>query len=105
MPDPTQSTNGTPEPAWKHLESRPRSWRRQLYLKERNMTVGQLVSTVYANKYSVEQACANLELPVEVIQEALDYYQANKALIQEEAAAERQFLKDMGYSLEPRPLS
>src|SRR5437870_2196397 len=99
----TQPT-GMTQRSWKHLEPRPGSWRRQLFVKQRNMTVGQLVSTVFANGYTVEEASRNLDLPVEVIHESLDYYELNKALVQEEAAAERQFLNDAGYSLEPPAL-
>ena len=90
---------------WKHLTSRPDSWRRQYYLKARNMTVGQLVSTMRANKETPEQASEHFELPLEVIQEALLYYEQNKALIQQEAAAERDALAAKGFKLESSPLS
>jgi uncharacterized protein (DUF433 family) len=94
-----------PTSTWKHLEPRPDSWRRQYYLKARNMTVGQLVSTILANKESPEQASEYFELPLEVIQEAILYYERNKALIQQEAAVEREALAAQGFKLEPSPLS
>jgi predicted ribosome quality control (RQC) complex YloA/Tae2 family protein len=90
---------------WEHLAPRADSWRRQYYLKERNITVGQLVSTIRANNYSLETASENLELPVDVLKEALRYYEQNKELIQQEAAAERQALAAKGFKLEPPPLS
>ena len=90
---------------WNHLIVRPSSWRRQLGLKERNMTVGQLVSTIRANRYTPEQASEDLELPLEAIQEALEYYEKNKELIQREAAEERRYLAERGYPLEPKDLS
>ena len=93
-----RSTSGSaemeaPASTWKHLSPRPGSWRRQYYLKERNITVGQLISTIRANKYSLEIASENLELPLDVLQEALLYYEQNKELIQREAAAERKAIK------------
>jgi uncharacterized protein (DUF433 family) len=71
----------------------------QYYLKARNMTVGQLVSTIRTNKETPEQASEYLELPLEAIQEALAYYDQNKALMQQEAAAEREALAAKDSSL------
>lgn len=90
---------------WSHLIARPSKWRRQLGLKERNITVGQLVSTIRANRYTPEEASKDLELPLEAIQEALAYYEQNKELIQSEAAEERRYLAEKGYALEPKDLS
>src|SRR5947209_4322462 len=84
---------------WKHLIARPHQWRRQLSLRARNMTVGQLVSTIRANKLSPEAASDDLELPLEAIREALAYYEENKALIQREANEERRWLAEQGYPL------
>src|SRR5262249_15266931 len=89
------------ERPWQHLVRRPGSWRKQLSLKARNMTVGQLVSTVRANRLTMEEVSTNLDLPCEVIKEALEYYEANRHLIEEEAAAERKWLAERGYPLEP----
>jgi uncharacterized protein (DUF433 family) len=91
-------------PRWKYLIARPHSWRRQLAIKGRNMTVGQLVSTVRANQLTPEQASEDLQLPVEAIQEALAYYAENRELIQMEAAEERRWLAEQGYPLEPKDL-
>lgn len=89
---------------WKHLIARPHPWRRQLSLRERRITVGQLVSTVRANQLTAEQAALDLELPLEAIQEALAYYEQNKELIQREAAEERQRLAAKGHAVEPQNL-
>jgi hypothetical protein len=53
-----------PAPPWKHLVMRRHPWRRQLYIKGRNMTVRQLVGTVQANRFTPEQAAEDLGLPV-----------------------------------------
>jgi uncharacterized protein (DUF433 family) len=94
-----------PERDWKYLVARPHPWRRQLWIKDRNLTVGQLVSTVRANRLSPEQASKDLGLPLEAVLEALAYYDANRDLIQAEAAEERRRLGERGYPLEPRDLS
>src|SRR5216117_1887027 len=96
--------SGKELPRWQYLIARPHRWRRQLSIKGRNMTVGQLVSTVRANRLTPEAAAADLDLPVEAIQEALAYYEANRALIQLEAAEERRWLAEQGYRLEPANL-
>lgn len=90
---------------WKHLIARPDSWRRQLSLRDRNMTVGQLVSTVYASRMTPDQAAEDLDLPLEVIREALAYYEQNKELVQREAEEERRWLRDQGFLREPENLS
>jgi uncharacterized protein (DUF433 family) len=89
---------------WRYLVARPHPWRRQLAVKGRNMTVGQLVSTIQANHLSPEQASADLELPLELIQEAMTYYAENRALIELEAAEDRRRLSERGYPLEPQHL-
>src|SRR5262249_47389115 len=91
-------------PRWKHLEYRPHSWRRQLSLKDRNMTVGQLVYTIRAEKYTPEQASENIELPIGAIYEALAYYAENRALIEHEVNEERRHAKEWGIPLEPEDL-
>jgi uncharacterized protein (DUF433 family) len=90
---------------WRYLVARPHPWRRQLAIKGRNMTVGQLISTIRANRLTPEQACQDLELPLEAIHEAMTYYTENRALIELEAAEERRRLSERGYSFEPQPLS
>ena len=90
---------------WQYLVPRPHPWRRQLAIKGRNMTVGQLVSTVVANRLTPEQAGEDFDLPVAAINEAMAYYAENKELIQLEAAEERRWLAARGFALEPQHLS
>ena len=54
-----------------YLEHRPHPWRKQLYLKGRNMAVGHLVYDMRTNNVPVEEAAANYDLPLEQIEEAL----------------------------------
>jgi uncharacterized protein (DUF433 family) len=99
-------SNGTADPGarWQYLLARPHRWRRQLWVKGRNMTVGQLVSTIRANRLSPEQASDNLELPLAAIYEALTYYAENRGLIELEATEERRRLAERGLPLEPKDL-
>ncbi len=100
-----EEANSASEPSrWRYLIARPHRWRRQLCIKGRNMTVGQLVSTIRANKYTPEQASAELDLPLAAIGEALAYFAENRDLIELEAAEERRRLAERGYVLEPKDL-
>src|SRR6266852_3713309 len=78
--------SGKESPRWQYLIARPHRWRRQLSIKGRNMTVGQLVSTVRANRYTPEQASEELELPLAAVYEALAYYAEHRDLIEMEAS-------------------
>lgn len=64
-----------------YLVARPHPWRRQLYLKGRNMTVGQVVTTMQANALSPEEAAADMDLPLAQVREALVYYDLHRDLV------------------------
>jgi uncharacterized protein (DUF433 family) len=100
----TEAGELTVEP-WKYLVRRPHPWRRQLYLRGRNMTARQLVGGVRANRLDEERAAANYRLPVEAVREALAYVEANKSLLEDEAEIERLMLKREGVSRGPQPVS
>jgi uncharacterized protein (DUF433 family) len=97
--------SGQESPRWEYLIARPHRWRRQLSIKGRNMTVGQLVSTIQANRYTPEQAGEELELPLAAINEALAYHAEHRDLIEIEASEERRRVGERGYPLEPKDLS
>src|SRR5437660_5073555 len=82
--------NGTADQGarWQYLIARPHRWRRQLSLKGRNLTVGQFVSTLRANRMTPEQAGDRLDLPLAATYEALTYYAENRGLIDLEASEE-----------------
>ena len=96
---------GKGSPPWQYLVARPHRWRRQLSIKGRNMTVGQLLSSIHADRYTPAQASNELELPLGAIKEALAYYAENRELIEMEACEERRRLGERGYPLEPKDLS
>jgi len=90
---------------YRYLVAKPDKWRKQLYLKGRNMTVGQLVYSMRANNLSAEEAAADLDLPVAQVREAQAYYEINRDLIEREADEEKQSLLAEGVLLEPAPVS
>ena len=86
--------------AYKYLESRAHPWRRQLWLRGRNITVGQLVATMRANHLNPEQASADLSLPIAQIAEALLYYAEHRELVDRELREDRKRLAARGYVVE-----
>jgi uncharacterized protein (DUF433 family) len=78
----------TPAPPWQHLVVRNHPWRKQLYIKGRNMTVRHVVGAVRANCLTEEEAARDLHLPVEAIREALVYFEANPEVIALDHATE-----------------
>ncbi len=86
---------------YKHLVARPHPWRKQLYLHGRNMTVGQLVATMRANKLSPEEAAEDFSLPIAQVKEALAYYEAHSDVVNAELREEKRYLQAQGYAVEP----
>ena len=91
----------TPVEPWKHLVRRNHPWRKQLYVKGRNMTVRQLLSTVTPSGFTEDEAAEDLELPVEAIREALAYAEENAALLTYETALEHLRLAERGKRIGP----
>ena len=89
---------------YQYLVARDHPRRQQLYIKGRNLTVGQLVSSMRADQLTPEQAAERYDLPLEAIQEALTYYQTDREVIEAEAEADKRYLREKGYSLEPQDL-
>jgi uncharacterized protein (DUF433 family) len=99
------ATIGPHQEVYRYLEARPHSWRRELYLKGRNMTVGQLVYDMRANNITPEEAVANYDLPLEQVLEALLYYQRHRELVEADVDEERRDGESRGIVIGPRPLS
>jgi uncharacterized protein (DUF433 family) len=92
-------------PTYKYLIRRPHPWRKQMWVKGRNMTVGNLVYTMRTNNLTSQEAAEDLNLPLDAIDESLQYYALNKDLIEIEALEEKRRLQEKGYRLEPQHLS
>jgi uncharacterized protein (DUF433 family) len=86
---------------YEYLVARPETGRKQLYLKGRNMTVGQLIYKMRANQLSDEEAAKDMDLPLPQIREAQVYYQTHRELIESEAEEEKRELLSKGVKLEP----
>ena len=87
---------------WQYLELRPSSWRKQLYIKGRKLTAFTVWSDTIANDETPEEAAENWELPLEAINEAIEYCSSHQELLIEEAEEERRYLEERGVILEPK---
>jgi uncharacterized protein (DUF433 family) len=81
------------------LEPHPDNWRKQLWLKGRNMTVGQLVYSMRADDLLDDPVTAarDFALPVEQVRQALDYYRMHRTLVEAEADQEKHWLIEQGF--------
>jgi uncharacterized protein (DUF433 family) len=71
------------------LEPKPaRPSTRQWGIKGRNMTVWNLVAPIVVRNVTPEEMARRFDLPLEAVQEAIDYYQANKDWIDAEVDEE-----------------
>src|SRR6266852_9114494 len=90
---------------WQYLVRRQHPWRKQLYIKGRNMTARQLVGSMKANQLDEEAAAADNRVPVEAVREAFAYVERNRELLETEAEIERLMLKREGVARGPQPVS
>ena len=65
----------------RYLEPKPYKKTRFFGIKGHNMTVWHLVATMRANQFAIQETAEGFDLPVEAVEEALDYYMKNKAEI------------------------
>ena len=87
-----------------YLVAHPGSWRQQLWLRDRHMTVGQLIAAMRANGMNAVEAAADFDLPLAQIEEAVAYYQQHRDLVDAELRAEKEYLREKGYPVEPSSL-
>jgi len=78
-----------PESRYRWLVAVPHPWRKQLSIKGRRITAGQLVDSMEANDFSIEETAREYDLPAEAVAEAVDYVARNRPLVLAEAAEER----------------
>lgn len=90
---------------WHYLVRRRHPWRKQLYVKGRNMTARQLVGSMKANHLDEAATAADFRLPVEAVREAVAYVEGNRELLETEAEIERLMLKRGGFARGPQPVS
>ena len=73
------------ETSYQWLEPKPyKQFTKQLGIKGRNMIVWNLVADIVVSEKTPEYVASNYRLPLEAVQEALDYYYAKKEWIDAE---------------------
>ncbi|SRR5258708_801364 len=102
--DRKEMREATVEP-WQYMVRRQHAWRKQLYVKGRNMTARQLVGSMKANQLDEEAAAADNHVPVEAVREALAYVASNRELLETEAEIERLMVKRGAVARGPQPVS
>jgi uncharacterized protein (DUF433 family) len=93
MPELTRAVR--PEMRYDFLVQRPHPWRKQLVLKGRRLTVGQLLGTMRVEGWSPERAADEYDLPTAAVLEAIDYGERNAALIRAENAEDARAAKSL----------
>jgi hypothetical protein len=96
-----------PSPPWRHLEPKPDSLYRQLFIKGRNIAArtlyGQFVSA--EEPRSIEELATDWDLPVEAVREAIAYCQADPPEILADWADEEAIDKASGMNEPDYPKS
>lgn len=86
---------------YKYLEPRPENWRKQLWIKGRNMTVWHLIGAMRTERYTPEKTAKNFDLPLEAILEAMHYYILHKDIVEADTDEEKRILvEEFGYQLD-----
>jgi uncharacterized protein (DUF433 family) len=89
--------NQAPATGYQWLEPKPhKRFTKQLGIKGRNMIVWNLIHPIVLGRQGVEWVAQDMDLPVEAVQEALDYYHANQDWIDEEVAQAGRRLRQLG---------
>ena len=87
---------------YQYLESRPRSHYRQLWVKGRHMRAEVLYRcTVGAEPRTPKEVAQDYDLPIEAVQEAIDYAVRNPELLEAERACEASRMKQLGLDKSP----
>lgn len=87
---------------WKYLEERPNSWRKQLYLKGRRLKAFDVWTTMQIESETAQEAAENWDLPIDVVEEIIEYCSTHEYVFARDAEIERKHLEASGYSLEPK---
>ncbi|MBX9879394.1 MAG: hypothetical protein K2Y22_13115 [Candidatus Obscuribacterales bacterium] len=85
---------------WKYLVEIPHAWKRQLFVKGRRLPAASIWTRSLVNKLMRQEAADNWDLPLEAIEEIMEYCDANKEFLQMEADEERRLLLLEGIKVE-----
>jgi uncharacterized protein (DUF433 family) len=86
---------------WRYLVRRPESPYKQLYLKGRSITVGNIVYTMRANKWTPAEVAYQYDLPIEQIEEAIRYYERHRDVVDGDAQEDRRQAEAQGIPIDP----
>ncbi len=86
---------------WRHLMPHPESSYKQLYLKGRNITVGNIVYTMRANKWTPAEVAYQYDLPIEQVEEAIRYYERHRDVVDGDALEDRRQAEAQGIPIDP----
>lgn len=87
---------------YQHLETRPRSHYRQLWVKGRHIRAEVLYRlTVGLEPHTPEEVAQDYDLPIEAVKEAIDYAVRNQKLLDTERAREKARLEQLGLDKPP----
>ena len=90
--------------AYSHLEERPRSNYRQMWVKGRHIRAEVLYrQTVGAEPRTLQEVADDFQLPLAAVREAVEYCLAYKSLLDSERIREQVRLREAGLS-QPIPL-
>ena len=92
-PASSQGDSGEGRLHYQYLVTRREKGSKQAYLKGRNLTVGQLISTMRANGLSAEETAQDLDLPVAQVREAQAYYQVHREAVEASAQEDTRLLE------------
>ena len=82
---------------YQHLEPRPGSSYRQLFLKGRRIRAAVVFETVHGpDSYTPEEFAMEYDVPFEAVREALDYVAENLTLIESERDREAEDIRARG---------
>ena len=73
---------------WRYLEKNPDSWRKQFFIKGRNIKASTIWLDMLLKGFTPEELADDRNLPIETIKEAIQYCQENQELLEQEALEE-----------------
>jgi hypothetical protein len=89
---------------YRHLEPRPGSNYRQLYLKGRRIRAAAVYEAIYGpDPYTPEEFAEDFGVPIEAVREAIDYVRSNLPLIEMERDREATDIRARGLDRPNRP--
>lgn len=85
---------------WNYLAPRSHKWRKQLYVKGRKLKASDVWSSMIANKMTREETAIDWDLPLEAIDEIIEYCESHRNLLKMEADEEKLLLYQMGFNVD-----